>query len=243
MRRAEPRVCGPCAPLPARCAPAGGAAPEAPLRGVSPNPKLCGRRSRRVRETRARARRRCAAPRAGAERRAVIARPSAAAAARPGAAPGCAASARPERSPPRPCLPQPRSKPSPRAGTNRRSSVSIHLPVLKLQRGSGRRNPPWLGPARRPPPAAASVRARSGAQRSCRPDPARPPLPCRRARLAPCRGSTPGARVVLLLFPFFLSFISLLFFKFFFPPTGNAQSGLMDISELCISDPLGYHNQ
>lgn len=109
--------------------------------------------------------------------------------------------------PPRPCLPQPRSKPGPRAGANRRSSVSIHLPVLKLQRGSGRRNPPWLGPARLPP----LPESGRGAERSGAAGPARPPLPCRRARPAPCRGSTPGARVVLLLFPFFLSFISLFF--------------------------------
>ena len=26
-------------------------------------------------------------------------------------------------------------------------------------------------------------------------------------------------------------------------PTGNAKTGLMDVSELCVPDPLGYHNQ
>lgn len=62
--------------------------------------------------------------------------------------------------PPWPCRPQPRSKPSPCAGANSRVAVSIRLPAFKLQRGSGRRNPPWPWPARSPRPAAVSVSAR-----------------------------------------------------------------------------------
>lgn len=146
--------------------------------------------------------------------------------------------------PPRPCLPQPRSKPGPRAGANRRSSVSIHLPVLKLQRGSGRRNPPWLGPARRPPPAAARVRARSGAQRSCRPGPSASALPPGSAGSLPrLHARRPSCPLVVSLLSFFYFYFFKFFLFYFFSPTGNAQSGLMDISELCISDPLGYHNQ
>lgn len=221
MRRAEPRVCGPCAPLPARCAPAGGAAPEAPLRGVSPNPKLCGRRSRRVRETRARARRRCAAPRAGAERRAVIARPSAAAAARPGAAPGCAASARPERSPPGRASPSRAPSPAPaREPIAARPSPSIS----RCQSYSGARGGEiprgWVLRAARLPPLPVSGR---GAERSGAAGPTRPVrlFPAAGLGWLPAAAPRPAPELSSCCFPsFFLLFLSFFFLIFFFLQPG-----------------------
>lgn len=129
--------------------------------------------------------------------------------------------------PPGPCLPKPRSKPSPCAAANSRLAVSIRLPALKLQRGSGRRNPPWPCPARRPPPAAVSVSARgcgSGAalpprrppRRLCpaagfgqAPLPGAPRLPC-----PPCPPQFSCSVVFFLSFLFF--FLSFFFFFYFF---------------------------
>lgn len=125
-------------------------------------------------------------------------------------------------------------------------------PLVRLHPSPGVKATAGLGAAKSPvagscaPPASRRCQCpgaeRSAAELPARPGPSASSLPPGSAGSLPrLHARRPSCPLVVSLLSFF--YFSPFFFNFFFPSTGNAQSGLMDISELCISDPLGYHNQ
>lgn len=242
VRRAEQRVCGPCAPLPARCAPREALLPRLrsaafplTLNSAAVAPGGCERRGPA----------RAAAallpvpgPSGGPSSRVPALPPPG-----PGPPPGAL---RPRgRSGAPPAVPPPAALQAQPPRGNQSPLVRLHpSPGVKATAGLGAAKSPVAGSCA--PPASRRCQCpgaeRSAAELPARPGPSASSLPPGSAGSLPrLHARRPSCPLVVSLLSFF--YFSPFFFNFFFPSTGNAQSGLMDISELCISDPLGYHNQ